>query len=352
MPETGKGTVDLDLALVLGGLLIGVVVGMTGMGGGALMTPALVLFFGVPPLAAVSSDLVVSAVMKPVGGAVHLRRGTVDLRLVTLLCIGSVPSAFCGVLVSRALGSGSDVQAWTKTALGIALLLAAAGLIVRAYQSMVERGRRATERRARSAGRPLLESVATSREAPGLRPVATVVVGAVGGLIVGMTSVGSGSLIIIALLWLYPRLSAAGLVGTDLVQAVPLVTSAALGHLLFGDFRLDVTTSLLVGCLPGVYLGARLSARAPSGLVRRALALVLLASALKLLGLPDLAMVSALALVVVAGPLLWMAARARHGLPPRPRILTTAWEQWRSRPDDVALPRGAASSEAAAPSPH
>src|SRR5687767_15862885 len=97
---------------------------MTGMGGGALMTPVLVLFFGVPPLAAVSSDLVVSAVMKPVGGAVHLRRGTVDMRLVGLLCLGSVPAAFCGVLVSRALGSGVGVQEWTKAAPGAALLVA------------------------------------------------------------------------------------------------------------------------------------------------------------------------------------------------------------------------------------
>src|SRR5215218_10867120 len=109
--------VDLDPLLIAAGLVIGTVVGMTGMGGGALMTPVLVLFFGVPPLAAVSSDLVVSAVMKPVGGLVHLRRGTVDLRLVGLLCLGSVPAAFGGVLVSRSLGSGTGVQQWTKTAL-------------------------------------------------------------------------------------------------------------------------------------------------------------------------------------------------------------------------------------------
>ena len=157
-------------------------------------------------------------------------------------------------------------------------------------------------------------------------------VGVVGGLIVGMTSVGSGSLIIIALLALYPRLSAAGLVGTDLVQAVPLVASAALGHLLFGDFQLDLTLALLIGCLPGVYLGARLSSRAPGGLVRRALALVLLASGLKLLGLPDPAMVAVLAVVVVVGPLLWMRARASHGLPPRARILASAVAQRRGAP--------------------
>ncbi len=317
--------VELSLALVLAALLIGVVVGMTGMGGGALMTPVLVLFFGVPPLAAVSSDLVVSAVMKPVGGLVHLRRGTVDLRLVAWLCAGSVPAAFCGVLVSRALGSGAGVQQWTKIALGVALLLAATGLIVRAYQSLVARGRRAA---ARAAGQPVLQGPEGSAgERPAVRPLPTLLVGVIGGLVVGMTSVGSGSLIIIALLVLYPRLSAAGLVGTDLVQAVPLVTSAALGHLLFGDFRLDVTASLLLGCLPGVYLGARLSSRAPGGIVRRALALVLLASGLKLLGLPDLAMVSVLAAVVVVGPLLWMSARTRHGLPPRPQILRWAWAQ-------------------------
>jgi uncharacterized membrane protein YfcA len=140
--------VDLQLTLIVAGLAIGLVVGMTGMGGGALMTPVLVLFFGVPPLAAVSSDLVVSAVMKPVGGGVHLRRGTVDLRLVGLLCLGSVPTAFCGVLVSRALGSSSGVQEWTRVALGVALLLAATGLIVRAYLALVARGRLHGTRRA------------------------------------------------------------------------------------------------------------------------------------------------------------------------------------------------------------
>ncbi|MCW2698975.1 MAG: hypothetical protein JWQ45_510 [Blastococcus sp.] len=325
---------DLQLSLVLAGFAIGVVVGMTGMGGGALMTPVLVIFFGVPPLAAVSSDLVVSAVMKPVGGLVHLRRGTVNLRLVALLCLGSVPSAFCGVLVSRALGSGTGVQEWTKLALGVALVLAATGLIVRAYQDLVARGRRAADR---AAGRPVRETVAPSTAPLRLRPVSTVIVGVVGGLVVGMTSVGSGSLIIIALLALYPALNPRSLVGTDLVQAVPLVTSAALGHLLFGDFQLDLTTSLLIGCLPGVYLGARLSSRAPGGLVRRALALVLLASALKLLGLPNLATVSVLGAVVVVGPLLWMTARARHGLPARPRILTGA--RARARRDRTPDPR-------------
>jgi uncharacterized membrane protein YfcA len=130
-----------------------------------------------------------------------------------------------------------------------------------------------------------------------------------------MTSVGSGSLIIVALLMLYPALKAGDLVGTDLVQAVPLVASAALAHLLFGDFRLGLTVALLIGALPGVYLSARLSSRAPSGVVRRALGLVLLASGLKMLGAGNLLLVGALAVGLLACVPGWMWLRSRHGLP-------------------------------------
>src|SRR5215217_2854117 len=176
----------MDTMLIFAAFGVGIVVGLTGMGGGALMTPVLVILFGVPPLAAVSSDLVVSAVMKPVGGFVHLRRGTVDLRLVGLLCLGSVPAAFCGVLVSRAFGQGAGVQQWTKTALGVALLLAATGLIVRAYQGLVARGQRAAVRRARREGRDVPDVADAGSRAPfRLRPVPTLLVGLVGGLVVG-----------------------------------------------------------------------------------------------------------------------------------------------------------------------
>jgi hypothetical protein len=130
-----------------------------------------------------------------------------------------------------------------------------------------------------------------------------------------MTSVGSGSLIIIALMALYPGLTASELVGTDLVQAVPLVASAALGHILFGDFQLALTTSLLVGSIPGVWLGAHLSARAPGGLVRRALGFVLLASALKLLDVSNRSTGIILCAVLICAPLLWMVVRRRHGFP-------------------------------------
>src|SRR5438067_7925482 len=119
----------MDFGLALGGLIVGLVVGLTGMGGGALMTPILVLVFGVQPLAAVSSDLVASFFMKPVGAFVHIRRGTVNWQLVKWLSIGSVPSAFAGVFVLRLLGGGSHLQDVVKAALGYALLVAALGLI-------------------------------------------------------------------------------------------------------------------------------------------------------------------------------------------------------------------------------
>lgn len=320
----------MDVGLAVAGFFVGIVVGLTGMGGGALMTPVLVLFFGIQPLAAVSSDLVASAIMKPVGGFVHLRRGTVHLQLVKWLVIGSVPSAFCGVLLLRALGSGESVQQVVKTALGIALLVASASLIYKAYTQLAERSRRRAGTVPRTDGAQ--NQVVTAR------PLPTVIVGIVGGLVVGMTSVGSGSLIIIALLALYPTLQASQLVGTDLIQAVPLVAAAALGHLLFGDFQLEVTTSLLIGSIPGVYLGARVSSRAPAGFVRRALALVLLASGLKLLGVSNVALGWTLLAVALAGPPLWAWVRATHGLPPlaRPEMKQFRRTKETQQPDEEA----------------
>lgn len=296
--------------LALGALVVGIVVGLTGMGGGALMTPMLVLLFGVSPLAAVSSDLVASAVMKPVGSVVHLRNGTVRMDLVRWLCVGSVPAAFAGVLVARALGHGAGVEDLVEKALGVALIIAATGLFVRAYLRLAERARHRDGRRAADpVGPPAIV----------VRPAPVVLVGAIGGLVVGMTSVGSGSLIIIALMGLYPTLRASELVGTDLVQAVPLVASAAVGHLIFGDFQLGVTAALLVGAVPGAYLGAQLSSRLPGALIRRVLAFVLLASALKLLGVGTvLTGVLLIGLAVLAGPV-WMLLRRRHGFPALPR---------------------------------
>jgi len=281
----------MDFGVSAMGLVVGFVVGLTGMGGGALMTPLLVLLFNVQPLAAVSSDLVAAVVMKPIGGGVHLKRGTVDLRLVKWLALGSVPSAFLGVLILRSLGDGQVVQDRIKLMLGVALLVAASAMVGKAA---LERGRPPTERPA--------EVV--------VKPLPTLGIGVVGGVIVGMTSVGSGSLMMVLLLALYPRLRASQLVGTDLVQAVPLVLSAAIGHVLFGDFALGLTTSLLLGSVPGVYLGARVSSRSNDAVIRPVLVVVLVASSLKLLGLPT-AIVAGFVLLAapVVGSLIWVAAR-------------------------------------------
>lgn len=296
----------MDLWLVAGAFAVGVIVGLTGMGGGALMTPMLVFFFNVPPLTAVSSDLVASAVMKPVGATVHMRRGTVNLKLVGWLCAGSVPAAFCGVLILRALGDSAATENAIKIALGCAILLSAGMLMVRAYLRLVERARSRDGR-----GTPLPQA----RPEREMRPIPTLLLGAVGGLVVGMTSVGSGSLIIIGLMMLYPGLKASQLVGTDLVQAVPLVLSAAISHAIFGDLDLSVSLPLIVGSMPGAYLGALLSARLPGGWVRRALAFVLLASGLKLIGVPTHTTGIILVMVLFGAPLVWMVIRTRLGFP-------------------------------------
>jgi uncharacterized protein len=284
----------VDPYVAAAGLLVGFTVGLTGMGGGALMTPLLVLVFKVQPLAAVSSDLVAAVIMKPVGGGVHLRRGTVNFALVRWLMVGSVPAAFAGVLVLRQLGDGAVVQGRIKQVLGVALLLAASSIAAKALLQ----ARRAAL------------GTASAVRAFQLRPLPTVVIGVVGGLVVGMTSVGSGSLMIVMLLVLYPMLRSSELVGTDLVQAIPLVASAAAGHLLFGDFQVGLTASLLVGSIPGVYLGARLSSRANDAVIRPALVLVLVASGLKLLGVDNLQLgLLVLALVLLAVPV-WGALDA------------------------------------------
>jgi uncharacterized protein len=280
--------VHIDGYVALAGLIVGFVVGMTGMGGGALMTPILVLLFNVQPLAAVSSDLVAAMVMKPVGGAVHARRGTVRWDLVRWLVLGSVPAAFAGVFVLRLFGNAQTLEDRLKILLGVTLLLACAGMLVRAWLE---------DRRIR------LKPWLTRRGPITARPVATMAVGAIGGLMVGMTSVGSGSLIIVMIMLLYPALRGSQIVGTDLAQAIPLVFSAGIAHLIFGDFQLGLTSSVLLGALPGVYLGARLSSRAPDWVIRPSLWVVLFASGLKLVNVSTfwLAMVL-LAIVFVVIP--------------------------------------------------
>ncbi len=316
--------IDNQVLMALSGLFVGFVVGLTGMGGGALMTPILVLFFNIPPMAAVSSDLVVSLLMKPVGGAVHARRGSVIKPLVGWLCVGSVPAAFAGVLLLRALGDGERVEEAIKMLLGIALLVASATMVVKAFVSMRQHAEELRSGTSGSGRNPLDIKV---------RPIPTILVGILGGLVVGMTSVGSGSLIIVMLLLLYPTLKASQLVGTDLVQAVPLVGAAALGHMLFGDVQLALTASLLVGGIPGVYLGARVSSSAPQALIRRALVIVLVASGLKLLNVPTAVTGIVILAGVLLGPALWLLARRAVGLP-------MWWRDERTQPSEPEPVRG------------
>ena len=298
----------MDWGLALAALGIGIVVGLTGMGGGALMTPVLVLFFGVPPLTAVSSDLIASAAMKPVGSAVHMRHGTVHWKLVMWLVVASVPTAFCGALIIAVVGPLAGVTAFVKTTLGVVLLIAAVGLVIRAYISMADHARQMQ-------GLPPRRPVAADGKIP-VRIVPTLIVGALGGLMVGLTSVGSGSLIIICLMALYPMLSANRLVGTDLVQAVPLVIAAAAGHLLFGEVDWSIVWPLVIGSIPGAFIGAQFSSRVPGGIVRRALALVLLVAGFKMLGASNEATLIALVVALVAGTIGWMYLRTRQGLRP------------------------------------
>jgi uncharacterized protein len=273
----------------LAGLIVGVVVGITGMGGGALMTPILVILFGVQPLAAVSSDLVAAVVMKPIGGGIHFRKGTVHLGLVRWLALGSVPSAFLGAfIISRV-----HVEDTIKTLLGAVLLVAAGAMVAKAMLSA---------RRSGGLEGPAATAVHVNR-------AATLIVGIVGGLVVGMTSVGSGSLMIVVLMMIYPRLAMKELVGTDLVQAVPLVLSAAIGHAIFGDLQLGITGSLLIGSIPGVIIGANLSARAPDAYIRPVLISVLSVSALKLLNVSN-GWLLVVTIVSVAATLGYFAARA------------------------------------------
>ncbi len=278
----------VDPYIVLGSAVIGFLVGLTGAGGGALMTPMLILLFGVKPSTAISSDLVAAVVMRPFGAAVHIRKGTVNFRLVGWMVLGSVPAAFLGAFLLQQIGNTKAAQTNIERALGAALLVGAAAMGLRYV----------LDRRSGTDRRGIVHDVR-------VRPLPTVAIGTLGGIVVGMTSVGSGSLMIILLLFLYPMLSAGQLVGTDLTQAVPLTLAAALGALAFGHIEFSVTLSLIIGSVPAVILGSFLSSRAPDRLIRPAIAFVIFASGLKYVGLPTYALGWTLCAMLFAGATTW-----------------------------------------------
>jgi hypothetical protein len=300
-------------AVIAAGFFVGVVVGMTGMGGGALMTPALI-FLGVGETTSViTADLTAAAVYKSGGAVVHHREGTPNLSLAKWLIIGSVPMALLGPYLVFSLTSDKDeLDRILKLCIGFALLFAALTYALRLWINL---------RRVR-----LGETSDTSD--PTVRILPTVLVGALGGLLVGVTSVGSGSVIMIALLMLYPGLSAAKLVGTDLVQAVPLVLAAAISNIAIHGLDWGLLIPLIIGSLPGTMIGAKIAPRVPQSYIRRGIVVVLTMSGVALLDkaqwsplgagedetYPLLVGAVGLAMVVLV-PLVWGVIRRTQGMP-------------------------------------
>jgi uncharacterized membrane protein YfcA len=286
------------LSILLVAFGVGIVVGLTGMGGGALMTPALI-FLGVDPTAAVANDLVAASINKSVGAGVHWRRGTPNLRLAGLLILGSVPFAFAGGFIVKSVGDSGAQQDFLTTMIGYALLFTAATYTLRMYLQL----------------RYVTRGNVVGEDEPQVRVLPTILVGAVGGLLVGITSVGSGSLIMVAMLLIYPTLSAVRLVGTDLVQAVPLVLAAAVGHVVTEGVTWAVLIPLILGGTPGTFLGAKMAAWVSQSVIRRGIVIVLSLTGLKMLGVPPEWVGIIGAGLLLLGPLAWGFLRQRRGIP-------------------------------------
>ena len=300
------------LSILAAGFFVGIVVGLTGMGGGALMTPALI-FLGVGEAATVvTADLTAAAVYKTGGAIVHKREGSPNMQLAKWLVIGSVPMALLGPHLINWFADPEDLDATLKLCIGFALLFAAATYALRLYINL---------KRVRGDG------VQADRN-PTVRPIPTLLVGALGGLLVGITSVGSGSVIMIALLMLYPGLSAVKLVGTDLVQAVPLVMAAAISNIAIHGLDWGVLIPLVIGSVPGTLIGAKIAPRVPQSIIRRGIVVVLTMSGVALLDKAGWAplgagedethpmLIAGVGLfVVVVLPIVWGFLRKGQGMP-------------------------------------
>jgi len=250
-------------AYTLSGFVVGAIVGITGVGGGSLMTPLLVLVFGIAPATAVGTDLLYAAITKTGGTLVHNLRGSVDWRITGRLAAGSIPAAMLTLYLLALLGPATaSTSKLISVMLGVALLLTAAVIIFRRQlQTMV-------------AARPQSSERVLTR--------ATVAAGAALGVLVSITSVGAGALGVVALAFLYPKLPAVRIVGSDIAHAVPLTLVAGLGHWWLGNVDHVLLASLLLGSLPGIYLGSHIATKVPERMLRPALALMLLAVGTKL----------------------------------------------------------------------
>lgn len=257
----------MDLMHPVAGFLVGMMVGMTGVGGGALMTPILVLLFGVVPATAVGTDLWFAALTKIVGGFMHQKRGSIDWQVLRLLMAGSLPTSLLTLTWLHWSGQSQVKQGLILTALGWVLILTAVAMVFRTATQAWGTARR-------------------TREPEGFKraqPALTVVAGAVLGFLVTLTSVGAGALGVVMLVYLYPlRMTPARLVGTDIVHAIPLTILAGTGHLVMGNVDLGLLGTLLLGSVPGVICGSLLGSKVPEKLLRTVIALVLTAVGVKL----------------------------------------------------------------------
>ncbi len=245
----------------LSGFLVGLIVGVTGVGGGSLMTPLLVLLFGVSPATAVGTDLLYASLTKSLGGWVHARRGTVDWRVVGLLALGSLPASVATIVLFKYLAlDEKTLRTLVTSVLSVALLLTATALLLKDWIKKVARRQDGTVYELHHR----------------YLPAATIATGVVVGALVTISSVGAGVLGTVALLFLYPRMSAVKVVGTDIVHAVPLTAIAGMGHLAMGTVDFTLLGSLLLGSLPGIYIGSHLSAKVPEKVLRPLLAIMLM----------------------------------------------------------------------------
>jgi uncharacterized protein len=257
----------INLLFSLSGLLVGCIVGLTGVGGGSLMTPLLIALFNVHPATAVGSDLLYAAATKSVGTVVHGRSNSVNWQVVKRLATGSVPATFLTFLIMIQTGLGATKSGVLVISLGVVLVITSCTMLFR--QQIV------------SMFGHLIEGASKS-----LISYLTVGVGAVLGVLVTLTSVGAGAIGVTALLILYPRLPTVRIVGSDIAHAVPLTLVAGLGHWIFlGDIDWFLLISLLIGSVPGIIIGAMLAPRLPEAALRVLLAVVLFLVALKLFGL-------------------------------------------------------------------
>ena len=256
-----------DALTALAGLLVGLIVGVTGVGGGALMTPILVLLFGIAPHTAIGTDLVFASITKMAGFLVHHHHGTVDWQVVRRLAYGSLPASALTLLWMTVTAAHQQRSGGVMIALAVALLVTAIGMLLKDWLHGVGRAFR----------------VAEPSRFKHLQPMLTVGAGVLLGVLVTWTSIGAGALGTVMLVYLYPlRMTASRLVGTDLAHAIPLALIAGLGHLAMGNVNGPLLLNLLVGSLPGVVGGALISTRAPLTVIRYAIALTLTAVALRL----------------------------------------------------------------------